>query len=74
MAGDGDLCEDVAEAQSLGVRVVLTAVEPAGDGDVSQALIHADRVVDLDDAPLRPSFALRGPQAGTAGAAADGNG
>lgn len=62
VAGDEDLCEGVAEAQSLGVQVVLLPVEPAGTSDVSQALIHeADRVIDLDIDFLGPFFSLRGP-------------
>lgn len=62
VAGDEDLCEGVAEAQSLGVQVVLLPVEPAGVSDVSQALIHeADRVIDLDTDFLGSFFALRGP-------------
>lgn len=64
VAGDEDLCEGVAEAQSLGVQVVLLPVEPAGTSDVSQALIHeADRVIDLDTDFLGPFFAVRGPVA-----------
>ncbi|MCF6745822.1 NYN domain-containing protein [Blastococcus sp. KM273128] len=62
VAGDEDLCEGVAEAQSLGVQVCLLAVEPAGNSDVSQALVHeADRVIDLDEDFLSPFFAARAP-------------
>jgi uncharacterized LabA/DUF88 family protein len=60
LAGDEDLREGVAEAQSLGIHVILLAVEPSGDSKVSDALIReADHVIDLDAAFLTPHFTKR---------------
>lgn len=70
LAGDEDLREGVAEAQSLGVQVILLAVEPAGNSKIADALLwEVDDVLDLDRAFLAPFFAVRGVDA-AAGAGA----
>lgn len=60
LAGDEDLREGVAEAQSLGIQVVLLAVEPEGNSRVSESLLwEADAVIDLDREFLAPHFLPR---------------
>ncbi|WP_236827905.1 MULTISPECIES: NYN domain-containing protein [unclassified Blastococcus] len=73
LAGDEDLREGVAEAQSLGVQVILLAVEPAGNSKIADALLwEVDDVLDLDRTFLAPFFAARGAGPGTeAGAVSD---
>jgi uncharacterized LabA/DUF88 family protein len=57
LASDEDLREAVAEAQSLGIQVVLVTVEPAGTSVVAEPLIwEADEVIDLDANFLSPFF------------------
>jgi uncharacterized LabA/DUF88 family protein len=57
LASDEDLREAIAEAQSLGIQVVLVTVEPAGTSVVAEHLIwEADEVIDLDANFLGPFF------------------
>jgi uncharacterized LabA/DUF88 family protein len=60
LASDEDLREGVAEAQSLGIQVVLIAVEPSGNSKISDELLYeVDEVIDLDEDFLKEFFVRR---------------
>ena len=62
LASDEDLREAVAEAQALGIHVILLAVVPSGNSHISDDLVfEADEVIDLDADFLDDFFAVREP-------------
>lgn len=62
LGGDEDLREGVSEAQERGVRVVLMAIEPLNEQNLSPTLaMEADDIMVLDRAFIQPHIALRQP-------------
>jgi uncharacterized LabA/DUF88 family protein len=60
LGGDEDLREGVAEAQERGLRVVLMAVEPLNEQNLSPTLaMEVDDIITLDKEFLSPHLALR---------------
>ena len=60
VGGNEDLREGVSEAQERGVRVVLLAVEPLNEQNLSPTLaMEADDIIMLDKSFLDPHISLR---------------